>query len=258
MSLKDLTVISPGTRKLLAITISVALAAVIFAFFYYRGVNRSEDPRVAKARKYMAEYDRLPGGTDSYVQFHLLDSADLIYRSVPGYGSSFERGVIYNNRGSSILINALYDSTLTESSKIAFLELSVTYADSAIAVYRNWLDEWEELSEEDIASRLMLEMSEADPAFAGLNFNSIFRKRVKDMMLARIETPRRLSVSYTNKGTAYRHMMMPDSALVWYERALSIWKHNRTAESNLSVLLGGDPVKPGIIESLFPPDRKKK
>ncbi|MDX9903531.1 MAG: tetratricopeptide repeat protein, partial [Bacteroidales bacterium] len=110
----------------------------------------------------------------------------------------------------------------------------------------------------DIASRLISEMSEADPAFAGLNFNNIFRKRVKDMMLARVETPRRLSVSYTNKGTAYRHMLMPDSALVFYERALSIWKQNRTAESNLSVLLGGEPVKPGIIESLFPPDRKKK
>ncbi len=258
MSLKDLTVISPGTRKLLAITLSVALAAVIFAFFHYRQVNRSEDPRVARARFLMAEYDRLSGGTDSYSLFHLLDSADRIYRSVPGYGSSYERGVIYNNRGSSFLVNALYDSTLTESGKIAFLELSVTYADSAITVYRNWLDEWEVLSEEEIAGRLMSEMSEADPAFTGLNFNSIFRKRVRDVMLARVETPRRLSVSYTNKGTAYRHMMMPDSALAYYERALSTWKHNRTAESNLSVLLGGEPVKPGIIESLFPPDRKKK
>ncbi|MDX9904708.1 MAG: tetratricopeptide repeat protein [Bacteroidales bacterium] len=258
MSLKDLTVISPGTRKLLAITISVALAAVIFAFFYYRGVNRSEDPRVAKAREYMAEYDRLSGGTESYALFHLLDSANLIYRRVPGYGSSYETGVIYNNKGSSLLMKALYDSTLTESGKVAFLKLSVTYADSAIAVYRSWLDKWEALSEDDIASRLISEMSEADPAFAGLNFNNIFRKRVKDMMLARVETPRRLSVSYTNKGTAYRHMMMPDSALVFYERALSIWKQNRTAESNLSVLLGGEPVKPGIIESLFPPDRKKK
>jgi tetratricopeptide (TPR) repeat protein len=257
MSLKDLTVISPGTRKILAITLSVALAAVIFAFFYYREVNRSEDPRVARAREYMAEYDRLSGGTESNALFHLLDSADLIYRSVPGYGSSFERGVIYNNKGSSFLVKALYDSSLTESGKVAFLELSVTYGDSAIKVYSNWLDEWEDLSEEEIASRLMSEMSETDPAFAGLNFNSIFRKRVKDMMLARVETPRRLSVSYTNKGTAYRHMMMPDSALLWYEKALAIWKHNRTAESNLSVLLGGEPVKPGIIESLFPPDRNK-
>lgn len=257
MRLKDLTVISPGTRKLLAITFSVAVAAVIFAFFYYRQVNMSEDPRVTGARFLMAEYDRLSGGTESHGLFHLLDSADQIFRSVPGYGSSYERGVIYNNKGSSLLMNSLYDSSLTESARFAFLELSVTYADSAITIYRNWLDEWAELSEEEVGASLKQGMSEADPAFAGLNYSNIFRKRVKDVMLARIETPRRLSVSYTNKGTAYRHLMMPDSALVWYERALSVWKHNRTAESNLSVLLGGEPVKPGIIESLFPPDRKK-
>lgn len=258
MSLRDLTVISPGTRKVLAITLSVALLAVIFAFFYYRGVNRSEDPRVAKAREYMAEYDRLSGGTDSYALLHLLDSANLIYRRVPGYSSSYETGVIYNNKGSSLLIKALYDSSLTETDRVACLNLSISYCDSAVVVYRNWLDVWEPLSEEGVAVRLMEGMSENDPAFAGLNFNTVFRKRIKDIMLARVETPRRLSVSYTNKGTAYRHLMMPDSALVWYERALTIWKHNRTAESNLSVLLGGEPVKPGIIESLFPPDRKKK
>ena len=77
-------------------------------------------------------------------------------------------------------------------------------------------------------------------------------------MLARLKPAGRLSVSYTNKATAYRHLMMQDSALVYYERALSIWKDNRTAESNLSVLLGGEPLKTGLIKSLFPPDRKKK
>lgn len=258
MSLKDLTVISRGTRKLLAITLSVALMAVIFAFFYYRGINRSEDPRVAKAREFMAEYDRLSGGTDSFALLHLLDSADRIYSQVPGYGSSYETGVIYNNRGSSLLLKAVYDSSLTSTEKVTLLELSVSYCDSAVMVYSNWLEKWDPLTEDEVSVKLEEEMSESDPAFAGLNFRRVFKKRVKDAMLARVETPRRLSVSYTNKGTAYRHMLMPDSALVYYEKALTIWKHNRTAESNLSVLLGGEPVKPGIIESLFPPDRTKR
>jgi tetratricopeptide (TPR) repeat protein len=258
MSLKDLTVISSGTRKLLAITFSVALLAVIFAFFYYRGINRSEDPRVAKAREYMADYDRLSGGAESVAMFFLLDSAGKIYRQVPGYGSSYETGVIYNNRGSSLLLKALYDSSLTTTEKVTLLELSVSYCDSAVIIYRNWLGQWEPLTEEEISECLAGEMSESDPAFAGLNYSRLLKKRIKDIMLARVETPRRLSVSYTNKGTAYRHLMMPDSALMYYEMALTIWKHNRTAESNLSVLLGGEPVKPGIIESLFPPDRKKK
>jgi len=258
MSLQDLITVSPGTRKILAITISVAALAVLFAFFYYRGVNRSADPRVAEARRYMSEYDRLAGGTDSYAWFHLLDSAGLVYRSIPGYRTSWENGVIYNNKCSGLLLMALYDSTLAEPEKETLLELSVTYCDSSIAVYKQWLDEWGELPEEEVARRVHDEMDENDSAFAGLNFRKISGKRVSDIMLARIETPRRLSVSYSNKATAYRHLMKQDSALVWYDRALALWKDNRTAESNLSVLLGGEPVKPGIIKTLFPPDRKKR
>ena len=258
MSLQSLITISPGTRKILAITISVTLLAVIFAFFYYRSVNRSADPRVAEARRCMSEYDRVAGGTDSYTWFHLLDSAGLVYKSVPGYRTSWENGVILNNKCSGLLLMALYDSTLTEPEKETLLELSVIYCDSSIAVYNRWLGEWEELPDEEVARRVLDEMDENDIAFAGLNFKRISGKRIRDMMLARIETPRRLSVSYTNKATAYRHLMMQDSALVCYEKALALWKDNRTAESNLSVLLGGEPLKPGIIKSLFPPDRKKR
>lgn len=258
MSLKDLVVISPGTKKLLAITLSVALLAVIFAFFYYRGVNRSEDPRVAEARALMAEYDRMSGGRNSYALFHLLDSAGEIYRRVPGYESSWERGVIYNNKCSGLLVMALYDSTITACEKNTLLDLSVSYSDSSISVYKGWLDEWEDLSEESVEQRLLPEMNEEDPAFAGLGFQRIFRKRVSDVMLAKIETPRRLSVSFSNKATAYRHLMKQDSALVYYEKALELWKENHAARSNLSVLMGGEPLKRGIIKSLFPPDRKKR
>ncbi len=258
MSLQNLITISTGTRKILAITISVALLAVIFAFFYYRSVNRSADPRVSDARRYMSEYDRLAGGTDSYTWFHLLDSACLVYKSVPGYRTSWENGVIYNNKCSGVLLMALYDSTLTQPEKETLLELSVIYCDSSISVYNRWLNEWEELADEEVARRVNAEMDEGDSVFAGLNFRKISGKRVRDVMLARIETPRRLSVSYTNKATAYRHLMMQDSALVYFDRALALWKDNRTAESNLSVLLGGEPVKPGIIKTLFPPDRKKR
>jgi hypothetical protein len=153
---------------------------------------------------------------------------------------------------------ALYDSTITTSEKNNLLDLSIVYCDSSIAIYKRWLEEWEDLPEETVAQRLIPEMNEDDIGFAGYNFKRIFEKRVSDLMLAQVETPRRLSVSYTNKATAYRHLMMQDSALSYYEKALSLWKDNRTAESNLSVLLGGEPIKTGIIKSLFPPDRKKR
>jgi len=258
MSFKDLIIISHGTKKILAITLSVATLAVIFAFFYYRGVNRLEDPRVSEARRYMAEYDRLAGGTDTYAYFPLLDSARRIYANVPGYETSWETGVIHNNKCSGLLLMALYDSTIAEPAKKSLLELSVIYCDSSISVYKRWLDEWEGLTDEEVSERVLDEMDENDTAFTGLNFRKLSAKRVRDVILARIETPRRLSVSYTNKAAAYRHLMLQDSALIYYEKALSLWKDNRTAESNLSVLLGGEPVKPGLIKSLFPPDRKKK
>jgi hypothetical protein len=56
-------------------------------------------------------------------------------------------------------------------------------------------------------------------------------------------------------GIAYRHTMVPDSAIACFKKALELWDKNRIAQSNLSVLMGGKPVTPGLIESLFPPKR---
>jgi len=101
-------------------------------------------------------------------------------------------------------------------------------------------------------------MSNNPGAFQGLSFDKILNRRVRNLVTAQIETPRRLSVCMTNKGTIFRHMMQADSAFFYYNHALALWKENRTAESNLSVLMGGEPVKPSLIKSLFPPDKNKK
>ena len=258
MSLRDILFISRGTKVVLGITFSVTIVAILFAFFYYRGLNRSGDPRVEEALRFMSEYDRLAGGAESYIRFPLLDSALAIYNSFPDYEFSFETGVIYNNRCSGLLLMALYDSTLTNENKAGLLELSMDYCDSSIAVYGKWITEWGELSEEAIAGKLEPYMNRSDTAFEGRSFRKIFTRRVKNITQAQIETPRRLSVSYTNKATVYRHLLKQDSALFYYERALSLWKDNRTARSNMSVLMGGEPLEPKLIEALFPPDKNTK
>lgn len=258
MGLRDIFVLTAGTRKLLVITSSVAALAVLYAVFHYRGINRSEDPRVAPARQLMAEYDRLSGGPGSHDFFNLLDSAAVIYESVPGYERSWETGVIFNNRCSGLLMMAIYDDSLNDSVRRSLIDLSVTWCDSSIIRYLDWKEEWGDIPEDEVVRKLNLSMSAEDPAFEGYRFERIFGKRVDDIMLARVEVDRRLSVSYTNKATAFRHLMMQDSAYYYYQKALSLWNQNRIAKSNLSVLMGGDPVKTGIIESLFPPDRKKK
>jgi hypothetical protein len=258
MHIRDIFIISKGTKVVLAITFSVSVLAVMVAWFYYSNLNRMEDPRIMGARKLLAQFEEGAGRIDRLDGFPLLDSANAIFRSYPDYESSFETGLIYNNKCSALLMMALYDSTITDTEKNTLLDLSMKYCDSSIAVYTNWIGEWGDLPAGTVAERIRPFMDESDPLFSGLNFRKVFAKRVRNITEAQVETPRRLSVSMTNKGTIYRHLLMVDSAYVYYKRALALWDDNRTAKSNLSVLMGGDPVKPTIIESLFPPDKDKR
>ncbi|HBE42858.1 MAG TPA: hypothetical protein DDW27_16970 [Bacteroidales bacterium] len=220
-------------------------------------MNRSEDPRVIRAKELLVEYEGMSNGINGIKAFHLLDSAFAIFNGIPDYIGSYEKGVIYNNKCSAIMLNTIYDSVIGKEEKSQLLAMAMDYCDSSILTYKIWLDEWEGLSSEEVADKLKPFMNENDPAYSGFNFDKIFRRRVKNIITAQYETARRLSVSYTNKGTIFRHLYEPDSALVYVRMALSLWEDNRTAKSNLSVLMGGEPVKPKLIESLFPPDRKK-
>ena len=258
MRFREIFIVSKGTKVIFAITFSVSLIAVVFAFFYYRSINNSEDPRIRKAREYLSEFDKNSGKPDSFDLFPLLDSAFTIFRSLPDYNTSYEMGLIYNNKCSSLLLMAIYDSTINEAEKRKLLSLSMKFCDSSILIYRRWIDEWDSLSQYDIERKIEPYMSEGGEAFEGYSIRKIFARRVKNIIKAQIETPRRLSVSLTNKGTIYRHMIKTDSSLICYNQALDLWKDNRIAKSNLNVLLGGEPVKPSLIESLFPPDKNKK
>jgi len=258
MQLKDIFIISKGTKVIFAITFTVSFLAVIFALFYYRSVNRSEDPRIKRARDLLAKYDRISGDIKSIEAFPLLDTAFNVLKVLPDYKSSFETGVIYNNKCSGLLMMALYDTAISEHEKSVLLDLSMKYCDSSITVYRRWITEWESLSPLNIRKRLVNYMKEDEPAFKGNNFKKILSRRIKTIVTAQVETPRRLSVSFSNKGIIYRHLMLPDSALAYYQQALSLWKDNRSAVSNLSILMNGDPIKPTLIESLFPPNKNNK
>ncbi len=257
MKFTDIFIVTRGTRIILVITFSVALAALLFAFFYYSTVNRSEDPRILEARELMRMHEKNSGDLYSLNDFSLLDSAFSIFISLPDYRHSFEAGIIYNNKCSSLLMKALYDSTISMNAKKVLLDLSMKYCDSSITTYKGWIAEWGELTETEVSDKLSPLMKRDDPEF-GNRYEKIFRRRIKNLLMAQRETPRRLSVSLTNKGTIYRHMLKPDSSLLLYREALLLWKDNRTAKSNLSVLTGGEPLKPSVIESLFPPDKNRE
>ena len=258
MRFREIFIISKGTKVIFTITFSVTILAVIFAFFYYRNINNSEDPRIKKAREFLLQYEKESGRNNSLDAFPFLDSANTIFRSFPDYESSFEIGVIYNNKCSALLMMSLYDSTIKEFEKNNLLSLAMKYCDSSISNYSAWITSWDSLSPEIISDRISPYMKEDNPAFRGYDFEKIFARRVKNIVAAQIETPRRLSVSLSNKGTIYRHIMKPDSSLICYQLALSLWKDNRTAKSNVNVLMGGEPIKPSLIELLFPPDKNIK
>lgn len=243
---------------ILVITFCVSAAAIIFAFFYYNSINRSEDPRIREARSLLTAFDSKGNTMDVTEALNYLDSVLVIFKNLPDYRSSYETGIVYNNKCSVLLMKALYDSTVTKNEQSILLRLSMNYCDSSIAVYKLWIKEWGTVSENEITDYITPLMTENMEPFKGMNIKKIINRRVKNILTAQIETPRRLSVSLTNKGTIFRHMMLPDSALVFYNKALSLWKENRTAESNLSVLMGGEPVKPSLIKSLFPPDKNKR
>jgi hypothetical protein len=257
MGFGDIFKITRGTKVIITITFSVALAASLFALFYYIGINRSEDPRILKAREYLLDFEKNSGDSSPGEAFPALDSAFRIFSSLPDYKNSFETGVIYNNKSSSLLMRALYDTTISGTEKRTLLDLSLKQCDSSIHIYNSWIEEWGFLTRQEITEKLTPFMRNDDPALTH-NFKKIFERRVKNLVMAQIETPRRLSVSLTNKGTIYRHLSKPDSSLLFYREALLLWKENRTAKSNLNVLTGGDPLKPSVIESLFPPDKNRK
>jgi tetratricopeptide (TPR) repeat protein len=257
MRLPDLFNITKGTRVVISITLGICGTAILVAIFYYRNLNRAEDPRMIPVREWIQESEEFTANCQATESFIVLDSAIRYLRSLPGYENSYEVGVLYNDVSSAWLLSALYDSTLAETEKRKMLVTAKTFADSSITLYRSWIEKWKSLDPAQIREKISPFFDPNDLSFHHRNSDKILAKRIKDIQSAQLETPRRLSVTLTNLGTIYRHQIKPDSALLCFAEALELWKDNETAQNNLQVLNGGAPVKPSLIRKLFPPDKKK-
>jgi len=248
--------ITNQTRNLLLVMAGIVVAGVLIAWIYYRYQNAAEDPRVKEARILLNKYDELmqEGAWEEGLQ--LLDSIENIYRKTPCYAGSFEMGVIHNNRGSAWLTMALYKTgdSMQRSEMLVVAEKEIR---ASIRSYQQWLQQIEPLTEEQVKTIVIRCFPANDPVFEGKDYLRILQKRVHDIQLARVETPRRLSVSYSNLGIIQRHQYLQDSAVLSYMTALKLWKRNPTAKNNLNTLLGRPQEDESIIEQLFPPDRRK-
>jgi tetratricopeptide (TPR) repeat protein len=229
---------------------------VLVAYIYYNGKNKAEDPRIVQTKYMFRQFDQLMKENKYSSALPLLDSIAIILAKVPGYKESYELGIVYNNRGSAYLSMALYGSKDSTES-VRLLEMAKKNIDSGIAIYNTWLAKNNTLSENEFLKNEKKFFSENDVAFKGKNYNKILHKRVEDLVLARKEMPRRLSVCFTNLGIILRHQYKQNEAVESYIKAMTLWKDNYTARNNFNVLMGKPPKDRTIIDKLFPPDKNK-
>jgi tetratricopeptide (TPR) repeat protein len=161
---------------------------------------------------------------------------------------------VFNNRASIYISKAIYE-TFDPLNKRFYLDTALLHIQKCINHYSNWIDRFGNLSKEALDSSIQLYFSNTDEAFLGKNVENIAQKRVKDLVLAQKETPRRLSVAYTNLGIIQRHQLKQKDAIESYLKAISLWKDNPSALSNLNVLYGKPPKDRSILKKLFPPNK---
>lgn len=254
--MKNIFQISSQTKKVLAGIILIICISLLTAYIYYNGKNNAEDPRIVQTKYLFRQFDEQIKENKISSALPLLDSIEFMLSKVPGYKESYEPGIVYNDRGSAYLSIALYgDKDSTE--RIRLLDIAKRNIDSAIAIYNTWLAKYSSLSVEEISENIKPFFSENDPTFKGKYYNKILHKRVEDLVLAQKETPRRLSVCFTNLGIVQRHQYKQNEAVESYIKAIKLWKDNYTARNNFNVLMGKPPKDRSIIDKLFPPDKNK-
>jgi tetratricopeptide (TPR) repeat protein len=253
--LKRIFTISAQTKKILIGIFFIVGASFLVAYIYYKDKNNAEDPRIVQTKYMFRQFDELMKENKFSSALPLADTIESILVSVPGYMESYEPGIVCNNIGSAYLSMALYE-TKDSSERVRLLELAKKNIDSSIVIYNTWLDRYGTLSEDGLFDYVKPFFQENDDAFKDKNYKKILQKRVDDLILAQKETPRRLSVCYTNLGIILRHQYKQNEAVGCYIKAIKLWKDNFTARNNFNVLMGKPPKDRSIINQLFPPDKK--
>ena len=243
-----------GTRVIILIMVILALTGIAIAWFYYSGINRSADPRVRDARTMYARYNIYAASNEQDKILSLLDSIYGVFKSVKHYENSYEVGVVLNNRATLYLTRAISD-TLVAEVKQHYLAIAEHELLRGIEYYENWINKFDTLDESGI-QRVVYNDFMSDPVIStDKRAESYIHQRVKDIMTARLEMPRRLSVSYTNLGIIRRHENRPEDAVEYYVRALELWEDNLAAKNNLNIIFGRPVEKHGFFQRLFPPRR---
>jgi hypothetical protein len=242
------------TKLILMVVLFICTISFGIAFLYYGGINKSEDPRITPTKFMFSRYDEWVKNKSYLHATLVLDSIEQILSNTPGYSDSYELGIVLNNRASVYISKALYEAE-DSMKKQFYLDTALVFTNACIRYYNSWLTRCGTLSEKEISAGLEPYFPDNDETFKGKNLIKIVHKRTDDIVLAQKETPRRLSVAYTNLGIIQRHQYKQADAMESYMQAIKLWKDNPAALGNLSVLFGKPYKDRSIIKKLFPPDR---
>lgn len=243
-----------GTRVIILIMVVLALVGLAIAWTYYSGINRSVDPRVREARTMYGRFNVYAATNEQDKILSLLDSIEGVFKAVDHYSNSYEIGVVLNNRATIYLTRAISD-TLVDEVRFQYFAMAERALHRGIEYYQGWITTFEALDEAGI-HELVYNDFMADPVIANdKRAGKYVLQRVKDIMTARAEMPRRLSVSYTNLGIVRRHENRPEEAVEYYVKALELWEDNLAAKNNLNIIFGRPVEKHGLLRRLFPPKR---
>ena len=246
--LKDIFILNSRSKKLIAIMVIISVICILIAHFYYKNLNSTLDPRTNKIQELYKNYSKYVNNNDFVKVLAVLDSIEYEYNKIEHYKQSYEIGVVYTNKSAVYLTMALY-VTQDEDERTGFLNVSEEFLNIGIEYYTIWENKYRNLNEAELKDLVSSE-------FAGTTEQKIIDRRIKDIKLALREINRRYSVAYTNLGIVRRHQMKQIEAVECYKKAIEYWENNYMAKSNLSVLLGGEPIKRSFLQKLFPPKRE--
>lgn len=233
------------------------------AFSYYEYENKSVDPRIVEAREMYRNYDAYAEKNDFSAVLSLLDSIEVIYQNIMHYQGSYELGVICNNRSATFLTMAIHFNPGSIShdgvsilTKDSLLILGEAEGKESIRLYEQWLSSFQGKNKDQIKAMIEDQFMLGLEDYPDTKQQRFLKKRIAEIEEAQLETPRRLSVSYTNIGIVKRHQQRYEDAVSYYKKALALWDRNLAAENNLNTLLGLPLKKRSALEKIFPPDKK--
>jgi hypothetical protein len=234
---------------------AVVVIGVCIAWWYYKSINDSVDPRIREARNLYEGYNEFVVQSQYDSIFNLMDKIESIYNAVDHYKNSFENAVLYNNRSAAFLAMYLQPDNDAFPDKAMFIQNSENAARKSIDICENWNALYKNVDDEDIQSFINNEFFQGLDEFTISEKEKYLQTRVNDIRIAKTENNRRLSVAYTNLGMVKRYQQKYDSAAIFYKKAIELWDRNLTAENNLNILFNKPLRKRTFIQKLFPPEK---